>query len=309
MKREGKDKYGNKRQAKLSVINDNEIDRKKGQGSHEVHKIDTPEYQALIDRVYQYIKDGFSSTEIYATLILEDDEMTETIFIKTLKLAYEYGENQLHKDREYIFQLHMDRYEKIYQQSIVLENSWHRPLDPIKDWTLITMRYAQAMEALKNKEKLIGLHDKSVVIELNDQKATLIEPDNERGGVPGFDLTKLNMQQKKEMLQLVTEARTTPIEGIQRVEIKRTTIQIDMNTGDRTKSVTVTNVDNVSSVTFEEMPKNVVKDFQDITPISVEDMPAKDPIIDSVPKQLREQNKAGSDLLSKFRKTLQNSRK
>jgi len=281
-----------------SIIEEDFVPRKKGQGSHEVHKTDTVEYQDKVKEIYQYIKEGLRSNEIYAMLLVEDDRMTESKFIELLKHAHTYAHNELHKDREYMFMLHMARYEEIFSKCMIMEDSWHRPLDKKKDWHIMTAKYAGAIQALNNKEDLLGLHDKSVVIEFNDQKATVLEVEEKRGaeGVIGYDLDKLTLEEQVEMLELIKECRTVPIEGIQRVVVKKTVVEIDVN-GERNQLTSVQNIDKVETkdITFEEMPPDVVSKFKHIDE-NPEPEPEKKPneVKDSIPEHIKQANKRGS---------------
>src|SRR4051812_26658550 len=92
-----------------SVLND-EMRKKTGnKGQPAVHKRDTVEYQQKVERVYDYIKQGFASNEIYATLLSEDNDLGEDSFMELMKDAYYFAETSLQKDREFVFQLHMER--------------------------------------------------------------------------------------------------------------------------------------------------------------------------------------------------------
>jgi hypothetical protein len=263
----------------------NDKPKKKGQGSHKVHKIDTPEYQAKVEAVYDYIKKGWRSNEIYAMMLIDDETLNERGFNELLRYAYVFGENALHKDREYVFQLHMDRYEKMYEKSLLMVDSWNKPLDVRQHWHIMTAKYANALKALESKEKLIGLHDKSVSLEFNEQKAVLVEEKDDRGAIPGYDIEKLTLEEQKELLALIREARTVPLEGIQRVTIKKTVIEINTETGERNVEQDV----EIHDITFEEMPAPVVNKFTEIKDPEEEPVMEIGPImIDHVKDQIKQ---------------------
>lgn len=236
-------------------------------------------FKRLVDEVYSLIKQGMRSNEIYANMLVDHEDMNEYFFNVLLEEAYTIAEAGLHKDREYTFQLHMERYEKMYEESMKMYNSWNQPLDPKKDWNIILKKYISAMRALEAKEHLIGLHDKSMVIEFNDQKATVIEKDELRGNpLPGIQLDNLTLAEQIELLDYIREARAIPIEGIQRVIIKQTKIEINMSDGTRMVGTDVKSIDDVEShvqdIEFEEMPEDVVSRFQKI--------PDKEPPIEEI---------------------------
>ena len=302
LKLEGKDRYGKLQKINKTFLNDTV--HITSEGTHEAKLLDTPEYQAIIERVYELLKQGFRSNEILADLMIEDHSLTETKFSRILKHAYQYAENALHKDREYLFKLHMDRYEKIYQQCVVLHDSWHRPLDPIKDWHIIVMKYRSAMKALKSKEDLLGLHDKSVVIEFNDHTATVIEQETNRGSehVAGYDLSQLTIDELSELLALVKETRTLPLEGVQRVVVKRTQLTVDITTGDRSSEQVTDIIHEINKkIVFEDMPAEVVSKFQDITKNPDDDFIdlGEANVIDNVPREYRKKPKISKEDIQK----------
>jgi hypothetical protein len=242
-------------------------------------KKDSEEFKRQVNAVYELIKQGMRSNEIFANMLVDHEDMNEYFFKVLLEEAYRLAEAGLHKDREYTFQLHMERYEKMYEESMKMFNSWNQPLDPKKDWNIILKKYISAMRALEAKEHLIGLHDKSMVIEFNDQKATVIEKEELRGNpLPGIQLDNLTLAEQIELLDYIREARTIPMEGIQRVVVKQTKIEINMTDGTRTVGTDVKKIDDVEShiqdIEFEEMPEDVVSRFQKI--------PDKEPPIEEV---------------------------
>ncbi len=317
---EGKNKAGKVVRKVKTFLNDDELTRKKGQGSHEVHLIDTPEYQALVERVYFHLKDGLRSNEIFAMLSVEDESMTEVKFTDLIKYAYAFSENAMMKDREIMFQTHMARYEHIYQKAMSMQGFWHgSTLDKknSKDIQQIMTKYSQAMAALKGKEELIGLHDKKVVVEFNDHVATVVEKQSMIGreGIPGYTLDNLTLEEQIELLSLIKEARTIPIEGIQRVVIKQRKIEIDIN-GNRQIVEEIRNIDkvNVAHATYEEMPVSTIGKYKNIE--AEEAVIISDPLVkDARPKDLpipkgalQVQEKIQSGVMDKLKEKLKKDR-
>lgn len=287
---EGKDRYGKTIEKTQTFLHDN--DHVVTQGGHGVSKIETREYQVLIERTYQYLKEGIRAEEIFKTFCIEDVEMTEPKFIQILTYAYEFGENELHKDREYIFQLHMQRYEDLYRESLIMHDSYHRPLDPSKHTPIMARKYMTAIKALKSKEDLLGLHDKTVVLEFNDNKAIIVEQETLRGGsnvIEGYEPDKLSNEDLLKLLTLIKKARTVPIEGVQRVSIRQTKVEISINNEPITTQVT-TQIDKLDKtvVQFEEMPSNVVGKFTDITKVEEDEVIEQINIVDDIPKEIKE---------------------
>lgn len=113
---------------------------------------------------------------------------------------------------------------------------------------------------------MLGLHDRSMVLEFNDHRAVVVEQSDFEPGrhVAGFDLDKLTLKDTRQLLDLTQETRTVPIEGVQRVVIKTT--KIELSTGNTiTNTKMIDNIDTVD-IEFEEMPDRVVDRFKDITP-------------------------------------------
>ncbi len=224
----------------------------------------------LIERVHNYIRDGMRADEIKAMLVVEDEELNDFRFDQLLDEVYIVAEMALLKDRDYVFQLHMNRYEAIYAECIKLQDQYGIPLLMPNDYKIIRARYIAALMALKNKEDLLGLHDKSMVIEFNDQKAIVIDNEPKRGNPTiGYDFDKLSLEEMKELLEIIRSCRTVPIQGIERVVIKQTKIEINMGTLDRNQMQITKNIDNVQHVQdiiFEEMPPDVLSKVEDVTP-------------------------------------------
>lgn len=282
----GKNNQGKVHPVVQTFLNDKRIEER-----GPVADVDMPDYQILVEKVYVYLKDGLRSNEIYASLCVDDPNMSEDKFKRIVTYAYQFAENEMLKDREIMFQTHMSRYENIYHKAMSMQGFWHgSQLDNKnpKDIQQIMVKYSQALMALKHKEELLGLHDKKVIVEFNDGKATLIEQERKASdGVPGYNLDNLNLEEKIELLSLIKEARTVPIEGIQRVVIKQTKIEIDINNGTRKVIEVTKNIDSVQDITFEEMPPNVVDKFKN-TEEKEEVLEVAPTMIDSRPKNMPE---------------------
>lgn len=236
----------------------------------------SPQYINKVERIFEYVKEGAKAKEIFAIFLAENNNLTYEKFTEMVDDAHKLAEASIHLDREYTFQLHMNRYEKLYEEAMKMETHDGIPFNNRKHWNAKCMQYIAALNALQAKEKLLGLHDKSMVIEINNNKAFVVEKEEKRGLLPGYDLDKLTLEEQKELLTIIQEARTVPIEGIQRVTVKQTVIEINTQTGERNQYTKQTNIDNVEKVNiedieFEEMPNNVVKDFEKLPDKSEEE--------------------------------------
>lgn len=313
-----KKKDSEKGRKRLSVLNQ-DMNTRPASAGQQIRKIDTIEYQERVESVYNYLKQGMASNELFAMLMISDPDMSETKFMELLTYAYKYAEIQLQKDRDYVFQLHMARYEKMYEQAIQMVDQYGRELDPkpgSRDWVVAVARYGHALKALRSKEELIGLHDKSVVLEFTDQKAIVLQQEGLDGGLPGYDLEQLEVEEMVELLELIRLARTVPIEGIQRVTIKTLKIEINPQTGDRNEAQQVKNIDETIDVKFEEMPEPVVQKFQKVEKKKKQKMPDSPIVVDSTkkPKKMKSKSahevahKLKDNVMDQFRKKLRGTR-
>jgi hypothetical protein len=104
-----------------------------------------------------------------------------------------------------------------------------------------------------------------MVLEFNEETATILEKEQSLHGSPtaGFDFSRLTLQEQIELLGYIKSARTVPIAGVQRVVIKKTTIEVrDGNIKAVKSSKNIDDVEVVHDIGYEEMPPNVVKDFK-----------------------------------------------
>lgn len=291
----------------LTVINDDKNEREGTRAANAVLAKDTIEYQTQVKRIFEYIREGLQPGEIQATLLIEDNELSPKQFQERLADAYKLAELAIYKDREYTFQLHMERYEKLWNECIKLQHDNGVPLDPWKDKGFMNQRLIEALQQLQAKEKLIGLHDKSMILEVSQTSATVIEAESHRGNnLPGYDLDKMKLEDQIELLTLIREARTVPIEGIQRVVIKKTVIEI--KEGERSEYQQVTNIDDVHKVKthdieFEEMPNDVVGQFQQIPDKVEEEEEVIGPMIEDLTEGKLEEKRNAEDVVKAIQET------
>lgn len=251
-----------------------------------------PKDQQLVEEVFEHLKQGAMPLHIYQHLLLDHPKLKETRFKELLDQAYKYGEIVLHKDREYLFMLHVSRYEELYRSCRVLVDHAQRPLDPAKHWAVIVQKLRGAMKALKSKEDLLGLHDRKMVLELIDHQAFVVEQEAETHGgaglVAGLDLAKLSIEEVSELLKLLQAARLTPPNGVQRVLIKQHTLTL---TAEGTPIVTeetsvIDDVKTIDTEFAEELPEDVLAKLEQLTRADTTEV--TDPnFVDDVPKRLR----------------------
>lgn len=204
--------------------------------------VESKEFKAYIDQAVVHINNGWKTGEIFADIITQWPEHNEWFHQKLMSEAYKRIRNTLHRDREYIFQLHMNRYEDLYKQTMIMEDFFHRPLEPRRDYEVIKFKLTTAMKILKQKEDLVGLHNKDVVIEIENNNTTVI---SDKPG--GIKLANLTLEERIELLGYLKQTRTVPIEGERQVLIKKK-VSGEMQT---IQAVAV-------DTEFDELPEKVV---------------------------------------------------
>lgn len=216
----------------------------------------TARFQEWENHISEALRKGFSPHEIYAELLLEEPMLSEDLFDKMTREAFRKAYSVVNRDREYIFRLHMSRYEEMFKRSIKMEDSQGRPFHPYKDRDRILARYSNAIKALRSKEELLGLHDKSIVVNLMQTTTTLSEPKREGKGHFNLNFEKLSLEEKVELLSLLQQCRTVPIEGVRQVVVKRTTIEI--TSGNKVIQESLVRPNETIDTVYEEMPEKVV---------------------------------------------------
>ena len=131
--------------------------------------------------------------------------------------VYKLAEANSHKEKDFVFSVHMERYEKIYASAM-----WRiRTMVPPEpdQYKPLTFTFREAMQALQAKEKLLGLHSKLVRIEITNTVAT-IEMDQVKGPIKGYDYKKLSIEELMEMSALFEKGRLAAVDGILPVKYK-----------------------------------------------------------------------------------------
>lgn len=212
--------------------------------------VKTPIIKECIERAKEMLFQGHSISEIKIDLLAIDSTLNVHEIRLVLNEAYDRLHTTVHRDREYIFQLHMSRYEELYKRAMNMRNNHGIEFSPTKDWNIIVNRFQTAMRILKLKEELIGLHNKDIVIEIENNNTTVIkegEPDH-------IMLTGLSFDEKVELLALLKEARTVPIEGDRQIVIKKKTLNENNEPIDETYKFQESAID----IQYEEMPEKVI---------------------------------------------------
>lgn len=209
--------------------------------------LESDQFKGYVRQAVELINKGWRSPEVYADIVSVWPEHNHFYHKELMDRAYRVIRDTLHKDRQYIFQLHMQRYEELFKQMMVMEDVANRPLDPKKDWQTVSHKLNSALRILKQKEDLVGLHSKDVVIEIENNNTTVIHQEGDK-----IKLDNLSLVEKIELLDMLKQIRVTPIEGERQIVIKKKVLGEDNEVVEQRRVITATDVQ------YEEMPEGVV---------------------------------------------------
>lgn len=258
-------------------------------------KLESEQYLKAQDEIAELLHKGWLVNEIYAEMLVDIPDLTELLFNKMVKAAYDKVKTTIHRNREYIFKLHMDRYETIYKKNTEMVDSWNVPLDPKKDWHIIVAKHSSALKALKAKEDLLGLHNKDVVIDITENDAVMHAKPEMRGRIP-FDLEQLTFDEKVELIGLLKEAKVSEDDGVRKLIVKKTPLQLVVEDPNRPSPSLIETID----VIYEEMPAKIVDKLQ-VVDISEPPVPPDPNFIDA---RTTQQIEAKSITIDEARKQL-----
>ena len=240
--------------------------------------------EVLLD-IKHYLNEGKDHYEItdliykkYPALEMED-EGSKSRITNLIRESKEIIFHELELNIEDVMVKHAALYDRIYQRHRTPRT---REGHKITDRNVIVGRYLIAMDALRRKEKLLGLTGNKMEVQLKQETTIddLVEEDSLQP--KDLNLTMLSIDEKKELLFLLKKAK-----GDYEEQTKVTT------------TVTITN--NVEQQ--EEEPKydpNVVDQFEveDVSYEEVEDHPEKKHSLE-VAESIREMNKKEAEKLDK----------
>ena len=162
--------------------------------------------------MYNMLKDGFTSNDVI-THYREETRMTENAISTYMAEAMKLGEILAQKDKDYIFGLHMTRYEKTYKKE--LEQAEKIDLNDPNNWNWFIQKMKNCLSVLRAKEKLLGLHNKSVNIQFNNNVAHIEDTAQDQGSkLKGISIGRLTVDELIELRNLIEVARIKRIDGV-----------------------------------------------------------------------------------------------
>ena len=168
--------------------------------------------QELVLKTYDLLKAGTYTTEVYR-ILMEDDGLAKRVAEETIGRAMKIFKQQTHQKMSYNISLHLKRYEVIYNETLEL-------LDELEEddvelfYRIAPTKYGEALQTLRQKEQLLGYHRKS----FRDQIAKGAQ--DRKKAKPSFDLSKLSLQEKVDLRDLLFDCRVDKEDGIQPIRIK-----------------------------------------------------------------------------------------
>lgn len=156
----------------MDLLNKPELDRSNieltlGVNSKELDN--DPYFSTLIELAKEILIKGSSRDEVKRELLsqsIEDEKLLTDIELSSLvnraarKLSDDYD-----KDREFVVSLHIARYNEDIDKQINVDIS---EMNKYRGKEVKNYAYLQALELLYQKEKVLGLHNKSVQIKINN---------------------------------------------------------------------------------------------------------------------------------------------
>ncbi len=155
---------------------------------------------------YKFLATGLSAYEVGVKL-KDEESISCKAAADSIVAAYKLAEADYAQDTESVMAVHLLRYDAVYDRA----RSGIKELegeDPETFAKLAPLRYVEVLEALYNKERLLGFHDRKVSINVS---TTNIEVS---GGIPSVDFSGFTLSELKDFRSLLDGCRSVPLEGI-----------------------------------------------------------------------------------------------
>ena len=167
------------------------------------------------------IQQGFHKQKLLEYCLLEFGVAQRTAE-RYILVAYETLKIEANKEKAHAFAVHLGRYEKIYKTSrdkfieIAKSEDEEEDDEEVKwnpSWKALANLQMTMIQALKYREDLIGLHDKKLNIQINNNVAKIYDKKTAKSAT-SFDTSKLTFKEKLELRELLEESRLSTIEGV-----------------------------------------------------------------------------------------------
>jgi hypothetical protein len=173
----------------------------------------------LVKEVYNQLEKGVHAQEIVRNL-KKRLGLNERTIHAYLTEAYKIIDKEAIKEVRTVINIHASRYEEIYQQCRypTLEENFDEEGNPVPvTKTKILGLLNEAMNALYDKERVLGFHKKTFNLQLNNN--TKVE---KKSIIDKYNLSKLSLQEKIELKNLLEKSKEDYVE----VVIKNTEVKV-----------------------------------------------------------------------------------
>jgi hypothetical protein len=164
-------------------------------------------HQDKVQEIVSLMRQKQTSIQLHSYL-KEKHNCSHDTTMRIMMDANSLVRHEFELDRKYIVDIHMMRYEQLYESNI---NPDLEKVPPGYRKAVLCEHYINAMETLFQKEKLLGIHTKKFKLKINSLKV------NEHKGAD-FNMSSLSLKEQLEVISLLNKAK--PIEKLVRDVIK-----------------------------------------------------------------------------------------
>lgn len=206
--------------------------------------------QVLLD-IKQYLNEGRLNSDIYKIIMdkypsIKSEQKVQHLITETRQII----QNELDFNIEDVMINHASKYDIIYEKN---RNPITTNGAKVTDRNRLIHHYLTAMEALKRKEKLLGVVQKNQLeVELKNDVVEQAQQDEELLPSSNLDLSKLSIDEKKEILLLLKKAKGELEEQTQIKTTVTVTNQIEQKQ-DKPKYENVVDQFEVEDVGYEDV--------------------------------------------------------
>lgn len=153
----------------------------------------------LIYQAIDLFKEGLNKSMVESILKEEDKRLSDSVLNLIIIEAKNIIDDEYSKQSETIIGLHLTRYDNEIND---LFNRDFSMLDIRSVRKVQVATWMSILDTMFQKEKLLGLHNKKLIVRFNQKNTTIVKSTNER-----YDLSKLTLQEKVDFLSLINKAK------------------------------------------------------------------------------------------------------
>jgi len=252
----------------------------------------------LVNDVAKMLGENLSKKDIAKELSKKIPSNHVTInFVNKLVIdANKKATSQINRSMSYVFNLHVRRYEKIYQDCMDDISDWRTRLEfKGRHFKFIRSKILIGLKAMKAKEELLGMHSNAMEVNISSDSVSMKRKRSHKEGLIPYRVDNLSHDEKKELLKLIQKTKISPVEGVHPLIFKKVDFE----------AVKVLNVRGVGStntqdISFEELPPDKVSQF--IKKESVEEEPVTKVPAKNLDEVLSKLNSSDMDVFKNFLK-------